>query len=445
MTGGNRHSISGGSRQRREPELFGGEGFPDAELEDDAAGDAIGAAADDGAAQPAPEEPQGFDLGAFSAEDLRWSWVQIDTKAILHNMQEFRKRIPTPVKLLAVVKADAYGHGAVPVARLAIKAGASWLAVATVREGIELRQAGITEPILILAEPPAASVPAIVEFNLVPAVYSLEFALALGEEAAARGKVADYHLAVNTGMNRIGVLYSEVADFLRLISFHAGLNLAGTFTHFAMADTNDEYAFRLQLKRFNEALVLIRRAGQQPGIVHCANSAAAIRFKEAYFDMVRVGISLYGLHPSPVTRRMIELWPAMSVHARITAAKDVPVGEGVSYNFTYRSPGNVRICTVPIGYADGLARELSNHMKVIYNGKLYPQAGNICMDQFMFEVDRRSTMLNPAANPEVGDHVIVVGREGEALISLDEMADRLGTINYELACRFGMRMEKVYV
>jgi len=432
------HVISGGlSKKKDEPSLF------DEDKEEGTAADAAEVLDLGDEFEGDEDAPLGLD--DYDASDLRWSWVEIDTKAIEHNVREFKKRIGARVRMMAVVKADAYGHGAIEVARVALANGASWLGVATVREGVELRQAGIEEPILILSEPPIGSIGLIVENRLVPAVHSLEFALELGEAAAARGTVADYHLCVNTGMNRVGVWFADVAEFVNLINFHVGLNLSGTFTHFATSDEANDYTFRLQLRRFNEAVEKIRYTGVRPGLVHCANTAATIRYPESYFDMVRVGIGIYGLHPSPVTRRMIELWPAMSVHARLTAVKDVPVGEGVSYGLTYRSPGNVKICTVPIGYADGLSRTLSNNMQVIYKSKLYPQVGNICMDQFMFEVDRRSTLLNPAANPEVGDRIMIIGRSGDALLSLDEMADKLGTINYELACRFGLRMQRVYI
>ncbi len=387
---------------------------------------------------------RGFDINSIPPEGLRWAWIEVDRDAITHNIQEFRKKIAPRTKIMAMVKADAYGHGAVECSRIALRAGASWLGVATVQEGIELRNAGITAPILILSQPPAESIPAILEFDLVPAVFAVDFAVALGEAAAARGTVAEYHLAVNTGMNRIGVWCSDVAEFMRNVSFHSALHLQGVFTHFATADGHDTYMFQLQLKRFTEAVDSIRAMKIDPGLVHCANSAAAIRYKESCFDMVRIGIAMYGLNPSMVTRGMMELWPAMSVHARIIALNDVPVGEGVGYDLSYRSPGNVTIATLPLGYADGLSRQLSNRMSVIYKGRFFPQVGNICMDQFMIEVDKRSTLLNSAVEPEIGDEVIVIGREGDVYLHLDDMADALGTINYELACRFGMRLPRIY-
>ncbi len=384
-------------------------------------------------------------LEDMDPRDLRWAWVEVERKAIIHNVREFKKRIGARPMVLATVKADAYGHGAVQCAKIALSAGATWLGVATVEEGVELRHAGINDPILILSQPPAATIPVLLAFNLVPSVYTVEFAIALGEVAAAHGKVADFHLAINTGMNRIGVWCGDVGEFVSTISFHRGINMQGVFTHFATADCGEDYAFRLQLKRFCEAVACIHDMGIKPRIVHCANSAAGIRYKDSNFDMARLGISMYGLHPSNITHSMIDLMPAMSVHARVTAVNKVPVGEGVGYGLTYRSAGGVKIATIPVGYADGLPRAISNHSSVLFKGKLLPQVGNICMDQCMFEVDLRSTLLTSAVDVEIGEEVLLVGSQGEHKITLDSIASQIGTINYELACRFGMRMPRIYV
>lgn len=375
----------------------------------------------------------------------RWAWVEVNRSAIASNVREVRKRVGSKVKVCAVVKADAYGHGAVEVARIAVRSGADWLAVATVDEGIELREADISVPILILAEAPTTAIPLILEYHLTPAVTTIDFALILGETADASGKVATYHLAVNTGMNRIGILYNEVVEFLQAISFHRGLELGGVFTHFATADGIEEWDFRIQYDRFKQAVDSIKDAGIDPGIVHCANSACIVRYPETYFDMVRMGIILYGLHPSKVTYGKIKLRPAMSVYARVTHVKEPPVGDGVSYGLLYRVPGNVQIATIPIGYADGLRRALSGKMKMLYDGQRVPQVGRICMDQCMFEVDTKQSIINPLKPVEVGDEVVIIGDQGTDRITLDMMAAELGTINYELACSFGMRLPRIYV
>ena len=381
----------------------------------------------------------------MSAPDRRWAWAQIDLEAIRFNLKRFRKHLGPDVKILAAVKADGYGHGAVECARTALATGASMLGVSNVDEGITLRQNGIAAPILILSEPPKEVIPLILQYKLIPTVYNMDFVLALGETADAQGRVSPYHLKVDTGMNRVGIHYSDAGDFLRSISFHRGLELQGVFTHFATADDVDTFVFKQQMSRFEEALATIRYMGVNPGIIHAANTAAAIRYKQSHYHMVRLGIGMYGLHPCELTRSVIELHPAMSVHARVSYLKPVPMGEGVSYQHTYHSPGNVLIGTLPIGYGDGVSRILSNRMDVLIRGKRFPQVGNICMDMLMFEANLRSSALNPRPDLEVGDQAVIIGQSGNEQITLDDMARALGTINYELACRFGLRLERVFV
>lgn len=377
--------------------------------------------------------------------DQRWAWVEIDLSAIRHNVAVTRCLLEPRTRLTAVVKADAYGHGAVEVSKAALGAGADRLAVATVAEGIELRKAGITAPILILSQPPATSIPLLLGYRITPSIYEPDFAVAYGEAADLHGLKAPYHLAINTGMNRIGVHYDSVVEFLRQVSFHRALDLDGVFTHFATADCPETLDFNLQARRFVEAVSFIREAGFDPGIVHCANSATIYRYPDMHFDMVRQGISLYGFHPCPETRESVDLKPVMSVHARITDTRLVPTGEGVSYGFHYRSPGSVKICTLPIGYADGLRRGLSGRIDFILGGRYHRQVGNICMDQCMFEVDMRSYASHERINPQVGDEVIIVGSQGIAETTIDEMADKLGTIHYEVAIGFSHRMPRIYV
>ncbi len=246
-------------------------------------------------------------------------------------------------------------------------------------------------------------------------------------------------------MNRIGVRYDEVVPFMRQISFHRALEQVGTFTHFATADCPETLDFRIQQKRFVEAVSSLRAAGFSPGIVHAANSAASIRYPEVHFDMARLGISLYGFYPCPETYGTIDLRPAMSVHARVTDTKLVPLGDGVSYGLHYRSPGSVRVCTVPIGYADGLRRGLSGNTCFIVAGVALRQGGNSCMDQCRFEVELRSYGTRRRVEPQIGDEVIIVGVQGDEMVTIDEMADKLGTIQHEIAIGFGCsRLPRVY-
>jgi len=385
--------------------------------------------------------------------ERRWAWSEIDRDAIRANLKTLRKRLAANTMMLGVVKADGYGHGATEVAKIALSTGCTYLGVSNVAEGVSLRNDGIEAPIIIFAEPPVTCIDAILSYDLIPAVNTREFALALAKTAAAAGVIAPFHLKVDTGMNRVGVHYTEAGDFLQTISSFEGLKLQGTFTHFATSDAEDTFGFNTQLQRFERVLENIHMRGMDPGIVHSANSAAAIRYRRSHFNMVRLGIAMYGLHPSSVTYDVVHLEPAMSIHARVNMLKQVPLGEGVSYSFTYRSPGGVEVATIPVGYADGLSRLLSNKMDVLVHGQRYPQVGNICMDLCMFEANvqpgsfpARSAQLAAESKPVAyGDEVIIVGKSGNKEITLDEMAALVGTINYELACKFSRRLERVYL
>ena len=397
----------------------------------------------------APEQPKpSFDpdkLATIPSKDRRWSWIEIDLNAIRHNTQAVKKAIGAGRHLMAIVKADAYGHGAVRVAKTALNSGADYLGVATVDEGIQLREGLVNAPILMLAEPPASAIPLLLAYKIMPAVYTSEFAISYAEAADSMGIKAPFHLAVNTGMNRIGVRHDEVVSFMNQVGFHRALDLVGTFTHFATADCPETLDFQIQAKRFIEAVDALREAGINPGIVHCANSAAAIRYPDVRFDMVRLGIGLYGYYPCPECFPLIDLKPAMSVHARITDTRLVPMSEGVSYGLNYRSSGSVKICTVPIGYADGLRRGLSGRMDFIVDGVRCRQVGNICMDQCMLEVDLRSYARRQRIDPQIGDEVLIVGEQGEAAVSIEELCETLGTIPHELCIGFSHRMPRYYV
>lgn len=389
-------------------------------------------------------ELSGERLRAIPDTDRRWSWVEVDLEALRHNVRAAKRLLSAGTHLLAVVKADGYGHGAEACAKAALSVGADYLAVATVEEGIKLRQANIAAPLMMLAEPPITSIPLLLGFRILPSIYTTEFAIAYAEMADSLNMKAPYHLAVNTGMNRIGVHYSEVAEFLRQVSFHRALDHVGTFTHFATADSDEPFEFQKQAHRFGDALATMTAAGFDPGIVHAANSPALIRYADVHFNMARLGLAMYGLHPCWDTRALIDLRPVMSVHARITDTRVLPMSEGVSYGLHYRSPGSVIICTIPIGYADGLRRGLSGRTDVLLGGQRCRQVGNICMDQCMFEVDLRTYGRRERLHPQIGDGVLLVGSDGVNSITLDDMADRLGTINYEVATGFALRLPRIY-
>jgi alanine racemase len=403
--------------------------------------------APDGQADPAVQPiPFGREeLSELTLLDARWAWVEVDQAAIRYNTIAARKAIRPGCRLMAVVKADAYGHGAVPCAKTALASGADYLAVATVEEAVELRLADLDAPLAVLAEPPVTSIPLLLAYRIEPSVYRPEFALAYAEVADAHNMKAPFHLAVNSGMNRIGVRAEEAVEFLRQVSFHRALEQVGTFTHFATADCPERLDFDIQLRRFKAAVESMRAAGFDPGIVHAANSAAIFRYPQAHFDMVRLGISLYGFHACEETRHLTTLKPAMSVYARITNVNTVPMSEGVSYGMHYRSPGSVKICTVPLGYADGLRRGLSGKTNFILDGQYCPQVGSICMDQCMFEVDMRSYGTARRLDPQVGDKVTIVGQDGDAVVTIPEMAYTLGSIDHEVAIGFSHRMPRVQV
>lgn len=375
----------------------------------------------------------------------RWAWVEIDQGAIRRNTRAFRNLIGPRQRLCCVVKSDAYGHGAVTCAKIMQATGADMFAVATVQEGAELREGGITAPILMLSEPPATAIDALLDQRIMPSVYTEEFALAYGERAVQRGMVGKYHMAIETGMNRIGVHYSQVLEFRRAIDFHRGIQCDGVFTHFATADDPAGWDYKLQCKRFDEAVAAMRDAGFECGIVHCDNTPASILDASTHYDMIRAGVGLYGMHPCELTVGRIQLDPVMSVRARVTRVAHPAMGEGVSYGFTFRVPrSRVQICTLPLGYADGLSRTLSNKMDVLYRGVRVRQVGNICMDQCMVAIQQTSSAREPAW-AQHGDLMTIIGADGDERITLDEMARARGTINYEVACDFGLRLEKIYV
>ena len=383
-------------------------------------------------------------LRAISEQDRRWSWIEIDLNAIRSNVLAVKSRLARGTRLLAVVKADAYGHGAVKTAKTALNSGADYLGVASIDEAIQLREAFVNAPILILCEPPEESIPLLLGYKVMPSIYTAEFAIKYAEAADAFGLRAPFHLKVNTGMNRIGVHYAQVVEFMHQVGFHRALELMGTYTHFATADCSESFDFHIQARRFVEAVSALNAAGINPGIVHAANSAATLRYPEVHFDMVRAGLAMYGYHSCPETRGIALLKPAMSVHARVTDARQLAMSEGVSYGLHYRSTGSVKVCTIPVGYADGLRRGLSGKIDFLCEGRRFRQVGAICMDQCMFEVDLRSYGTRRRIDPQIGDEVVIVGRQGDELASIDEMCRILDTIPYELMIGFSHRMPKMY-
>lgn len=361
-------------------------------------------------------------------------WAEIDLGAIEHNIKEIKKRIQGNAKFCAVVKADAYGHGAVAVAQRAVKLGADYLAVAVVSEAVELRRAGLTVPILLLGATQPEDAGVVVDELLTQTVFTLEAARALSEEAVRQGKTAKVHLKVDTGMSRIGVRPEEAGALAVQLRELPGIELEGIFSHFALSDSRDKTYAQEQLKRFRKALAEVEARGIHIPIRHIANSAAILEMPETHFDMVRAGVILYGLWPSDEVQHVINLRPAMKVWARLVYLKDMYAGEKISYGCTYTVSRESRIATLPMGYADGYTRLFAGKAVVELRGKRVPIVGRICMDQCMADV----TAVPEAA---VGDKAVLFGSD---TLTADEVAGWLGTINYEIVCMVSPRVPRVY-
>lgn len=365
------------------------------------------------------------------------TWAEIDLDAISYNVQTFQRHVGEKVKIIAVVKANAYGHGAAPVARAALAAGAKMLAVHRAIEGVELRRAGIQAPILVMGYTPPDGAALVVENHLTPSLMTLEFAQALSARAAALGATAPVHVKIDTGMNRYGLQPPEALDFLRQLVTLPGLALEGLFTHFATADWEDLQYTRQQLAVFRQVRQSAEQAGIHIPLVHAANSAATMRLPEAHFDAVRPGIAMYGMDPSDQWPPVFEIRPALSLKSTVSRVRTLPAGAGVSYSRTYVTPQPTLAALVPVGYGDGYHRILSNQSQVLIRGAHCPLMGRVCMDQFV---------VDASAAPEVqqDDEVVLVGAQGGERIRAEEVARLAGTINYEVTTSLLPRVARVY-
>ncbi len=367
---------------------------------------------------------------------MRPSWVEIDLDAIAANVAAIRAEV-APALVCAVVKADAYGHGDVPAAEAAMTGGAEWLAVALVEEGRRLREAGIEVPILLLSEPEVTDAAAVVEWNLRPTVYREDFATALGDAALAAGAVPyPVHIKVNTGMHRVGAEPLEAFPLVRQVAADDRLSLEGLWTHLAVADEDPAYTTR-QLTALDQFRTTLEAEGIDVPIVHAANTAGALDYPDGRFDLVRIGLGIYGLRPAPGSGPSVALRPAMRVVSRVALVRRLPAGERPSYGRRRPLQASSLVATVPIGYADGVARRLSSvGGEVLIRGRRHPFAGTVTMDQIVIDVGE-----GPVA---VGDEVVLLGAQGDDEITADEWAVRLDTINYEIVCDFGPRLPRRY-
>ncbi|MBD1941717.1 alanine racemase [Coleofasciculus sp. FACHB-712] len=367
------------------------------------------------------------------------AWVEIDLAALAHNVRQLRRFLSPKTALMAVVKADAYGHGAITVAEIACQAGASWLGVATIPEGIQLREAGIQAPILILgASNTSEQVQAIAHWNLQPTLCTPQQALVFSETLGTLNRSLAVHVKLDTGMSRLGTPWQQAAEFVSLVQRLPHLKIASIYSHLATADSPDPTGMRQQQDRFEEAIALIKTTGMTPPRLHLANSAAALSDPSLHYDMVRVGLATYGLYPAPHLKSVIDLKPVMKVKARVTQVKNISAGTGVSYGHQFVASRDMRLAAIAIGYADGVPRNLSNKMQVLLRGQQVPQIGAITMDQLMLDVSAIPDL-------QTGEVVTLLGQEGNAGISADDWAATLGTISWEILCGFKHRLPRVAV
>lgn len=367
---------------------------------------------------------------------IRPTRAEIDLDAIRHNIETL-SALTAPSLMMAVVKADAYGHGALPVARAAIAAGADWLGVATVEEALELRSDGVTAPILLLSEPPLAAADTVVAEQLTPAVYTHEALDALEAASGRAGTRVDVHLKVDTGMARVGAHPDEVVGLARAIIDSPRLSLGAVWTHLAAADRPDDVFTEHQLTRLSQVVADLAATGITPDLVHAANSAGAIAHPAARLGLVRCGIAIYGLPPSDHVGPQLGLRPALRLVSEVSFCKRVPAGTGVSYGLHYTCDRETTLATVPVGYADGVPRRLPEvGGEALVGGRRVAMAGVVTMDQLV--LDCGDAALSP------GDEVVLIGSQGVEEITATEWADRLGTINYEIVTGVGGRVPRVY-
>jgi alanine racemase len=371
-------------------------------------------------------------------------WAEIDLSAYRHNIGELKKITAAGARFMAVVKADGYGHGAVEVSRVALESGADCLGVARLEEGLQLRHAGIAAPILIFGYTPPRNARDLIDNDLTQTVFSYSAAEALAGQAERCGRKLRAQIKVDTGMGRLGVLATETSADQRLhevqsIASLSGLEIEGLYTHFATADSADASYAELQLRRLRELLGALATLGLEIPIKHAANSAALMHLPDSHLDLVRPGIATYGLQPSSQWQRDdLNLEPVLQWKTRIIHLKKVPAGFGVSYGITYKTSEPTTLAIVPVGYADGLNRALSSRGQMLVEGRRVPIVGRVCMDLTILDVGE-------VPGVSVGDEVVVLGRQGERVLTAEDMAATLDTINYEIVTSISQRVPRIYV
>jgi len=364
----------------------------------------------------------------------RPTWAEINLGNLAHNYRQMRACLKPNTKMMVTVKADAYGHGLMPASIKLVACGVDYLGVASIDEGIVLREGGINKPILVLGIVLKNDIEPLFEYKLSATVCEMRLARELDRKAALLNKSIDVHVKVDTGMGRIGVRHQDAGVLVKNIKKLKHLNLEGIFTHFAFADMNEEFTF-YQIDLFDRLVKKLVASGIKIPLVHAANSMGVLDYKHSHFNMVRPGLVIYGIYPKENLK--INLRPVLSLKTRVVFIKSVPAGVGISYGHEYITPRATRIITLPIGYGDGYPRNLSNRAPVLIGGRRFNMCGRICMDQIMVDVGDFPVKL--------GEEVVLIGSQKQNRITAEELAQLSGTIPYEIVCGLGCRIPRVYL
>ena len=377
---------------------------------------------------------------------LKRTWAQVNLDAIKNNYMEIRNIVRPETKIMCVVKADAYGHGAAILSKEYEKLGADWLAVSNIEEAVQIRRYGVKLPILILGYTPVNMVKELSYYDISQAVFSLDYARELSDQALNNNVLVKIHIKLDTGMGRIGFSIQDierdknVVNTIEKIFDFKGIKVEGMFTHFAVSDEpgNGVENTKTQYNNFIFVANELKKRGKEIPLKHCGNSAAILNYPEMNLDMVRAGIILYGLFPSDFVNHELRLQPSLEFKTVVSMIKEVPKGTSISYGRTYITNKTTKVATVPVGYADGYLRAFSNKASMLINGKRVPVIGRVCMDQLMLDVTNIPDI-------KTGDEVTIFGQDGESNISINELANLAGTINYEIMCMISKRVPRVYI
>ncbi len=360
---------------------------------------------------------------------VRPTWVEIDLSALEHNFKQIKRLVGRSVKVLCVVKADAYGHGMLEVSKKLSKCGADYLGVASIDEAIKLRKSGIKLPILILELIPEEHAGYVVNYNLTQGLCTEKLARSLNNYAKRKGEIAKVHIKIDTGMGRLGVWHEDAVGFIKKINRLKNIKIEGIYTHFPSADT-DRFFTNHQIRNFQTLIKRLKNNNIDIPLRHVANSIGVIDYRYSHLNLVRPGLMLYGIYPKEIFRQSLKLKPVMSFRTKIMFIKKVPRGRSVSYGRTYLTKNPTAIATLPVGYSDGYLRSLSNKAEVLIRGVRRRIAGRICMDQSMIALDNLK-------NVKIGEEVVLAGKQGRENITLEELSVLANTISYELACSIG--------